>query len=341
MPPHQFHRVLRRLFILFQLGLLSGCYYVQAAQGQWAISRAAEPVPAVIDDPTTPEALQERLALTQEALTFAHTELGLPDNGSYRRYVDLQRDFVVMNVFATPAMSLSPKTWCYPFVGCVAYRGYFKAEAAEQYAAKLSNAGYDVFLGEVSAYSTLGNLKDPLLSTMFRRSDDSLIWLLFHEMAHQIIYVDNDTAFNESFASAVADEGLKRWRVSRGETPPPVTPERSAQRTAKREAIELLKGQLTELYERSQDEQLVLPAKQALFAALADQWQEAGWSGRPPDNNAALVPAQLYADLRPAFARFLEAQCANDLECFYQRVIEMGAMDREARLAALKAAPSD
>ena len=338
---HPFHRALRGLFILSLLGLLSGCYYVQAVQGQWAISRAAESVEVVIDDPATPEALQARLQLTQEALAFAHTELGLPDNGSYRRYVDLQRDFVVMNVFATPAMSLDPKTWCYPFVGCVAYRGYFKAEAAEQYASRLSNDGYDVFLGEVSAYSTLGKLKDPLLSTMFRRSDDSLIWLLFHEMAHQIIFVDNDTAFNESFASAVADEGLKRWRVSRGETPPPVVPERSAQRTAKRQAIELLKAELTELYARSQDEQVVLPAKQALFARLADQWQKAGWSGRPPDNNAALVPAQLYADLRPAFAQFLKVQCANDLECFYQRVIEMGALEPEARLAPLKGTAAD
>ena len=195
----------------------SGCYYMQAARGQLEVMRRSEPIETVVAEPGTPGSLSRRLRLVQEARAFSIAELGLPDNESYRSYAALDRDFVVWNVFAAPEFSTRPREWCFPVAGCVGYRGYFAEAAARRKADRLRADGFDVAVGGVPAYSTLGRLDDPVLSTMLRWDDVDLVAMLFHELAHQLLYVKGDTAFNESFATVVEETGIERWLEARGQ----------------------------------------------------------------------------------------------------------------------------
>ncbi len=202
------------------LALLAGCdtvaYYRQAIGGHLDIMAAARPVDAWLSDPSTPASLKERLDAARRIREFASRRLGLPDNGSYRAYAELDRPFVVWNVFAAPEFSVDAKLECFPFTGCVGYRGFFSEEAARRHAAQLKAAGYDVHVGGVPAYSTLGWFDDPLLSTFIRYSDAQLARLVFHELAHQLVYAPDDTTFNESFAVVVEEEGVRRWLLDQG-----------------------------------------------------------------------------------------------------------------------------
>ena len=212
-------RAARCLAALLATGLLSGCgtgYLLQAARGQWQVMHGREPLATVIARPQTDTALRARLEEVAAARDFASRELGLPDNASYRTFRALGRPYVVWNVVATPEFSVEPRQWCFPFAGCLAYRGYFSEAAARAYAARLRARGDDVVVGGVSAYSTLGHFADPLLDTMLRTGETDLIGTLFHELAHQRVYARGDSAFNESFAMAVEYEGLRRWFAARG-----------------------------------------------------------------------------------------------------------------------------
>ena len=200
------------------LTLLPGCSYVQAAKGQWELTRKRAPIDEVLDSESTSPELAARLRLVQEVRQFAVDELGLPDNDSYRTYADIEREYVVWNVFAAPEFSMRAKTWCFPIAGCVSYRGYFDRADAEREAQRLSRKGYDVAVGGVAAYSTLGKLKDPVLSSMMKWDDIELAGVLLHELAHQVLYVKGDSAFNESFATAVEEFGVLRWLDSRNMT---------------------------------------------------------------------------------------------------------------------------
>ena len=212
-------QVFGRAFIGLALALaLSGCYYTQAARGQIEVMRKREPIDDVISATDTSAELSTRLQLVQEARRFSVDALHLPDNDSYRTYADLQRDYVVWNVFAAPEFSLQPVSWCFPVAGCVNYRGYFAEDKAQEKAQQLKEDGFDVAVGGVAAYSTLGKFSDPILNTMMRWEDSDLIAVMFHELAHQVLYVKGDSGFNESFASAVEEVGLERWLVSRGES---------------------------------------------------------------------------------------------------------------------------
>ena len=198
---------------------LAGCgtsYLMQAAAGQWHVERARRPIERVIADPHTTPELRARLELVRAARRFASSELGLPDNSSYRSYADIGRPYVVWNVVATPEFSVVPRHWCFPVAGCVAYRGYFHEASARAFAARLSAEGYDVAVEGVPAYSTLGKFQDPVLSSMMRYGDDELVAEIFHELAHQLLYVKDDSAFNEAFATTVEDAGLERWLEQRG-----------------------------------------------------------------------------------------------------------------------------
>jgi len=167
---------------------------------------AARPIPDVIADPQAAPPLKQRLERAQQMRTFASAQLGLPDNGSYTRYADLKRPYVVWNVFATPELSLQLKQWCYPVVGCAGYRGYFDKAAADATADELRAEGYEVNVSGVPAYSTLGWFADPLLNTFVGGTEGQLAGLLFHELAHQVVFVGGDTTFNESFATTVERE---------------------------------------------------------------------------------------------------------------------------------------
>ena len=197
-----------RLFPLLPLlVLLTGCsslgYYAQLAGGQWQLLQARQPVAELLADPRQPAELRRRLQRAQAARDFASTRLALPDNRSYRLYADLARPYVVWNLFATPEFSLEPVTHCFPIAGCVAYRGYFDEQRARGAAALLRVQGLDTEVAGVAAYSTLGWFDDPLLGGMLAWNDERLAGLIFHELAHQRLYLPGDTAFNESFARFV------------------------------------------------------------------------------------------------------------------------------------------
>lgn len=207
------------LFYALVLFFVSSCagisYYSQAVQGQLALLTAREPVEKLLDDPTTPESLKRQLEKTREILIFAENN-GLPVGKSYGTYVDLQRPFVVWNVFAAPSDQVSLVQHCFPIAGCVGYKGYFAETDAEAFAKELQASGYDVFVGGVAAYSTLGWFDDPLLNTFIYREDARLAAVLFHELAHKVLYVEGDTVFNESFATAVERHLLETWLATRG-----------------------------------------------------------------------------------------------------------------------------
>ena len=324
----------------------SGCYYMHAAAGQWAVLNKSEPIDEVIDHDDTSTELAERLRLVQTARRFSIDELGLPDNESYQSYTDIERDFVVWNVFAAPEFSLQPRRWCFPVAGCVSYRGYFKKEAAERKAERLAKDGYDVAVGGVSAYSTLGNFDDPLLSSMLRWDDIQLVGTLFHELAHQVLYVKGDTGFNESFATAVEEFGLERWLKANGR---PGDIEIYWQRRQLREELMSLaaaaRSDLRRYYAAAVDDDEKRQRKAARLERLrADALALLRRSGRADTfwisgelNNARLASMTLYEGWLPAF-RALLANCEQDIRCFYSRARELSRLDkteRDARLQAL------
>ena len=338
----------RRLALLLMLAALSlthsGCYYMQAATGQWAVMRKSEPIDEVLEADGTTAELASRLRLVQEARRYSVEELGLPDNKSYRNYADIERDFVVWNVFAAPEFSLRPRRWCFPIAGCVSYRGYFSRDAALRQAERLEKDGYDVAVGGVSAYSTLGNFSDPVLSSMLRWDDIRLVGTLFHELAHQVLYVKDDSAFNESFATAVEEIGLQRWLESRGQSA-----DIEVYRQRRRLSEELLalvlvaREELAQYYESPLDDVEKRRLKAARLLALSRAASALlQRHGRPVSdwwtedlNNARLASMTLYQGWLESF-RTLLTQCEEDLACFYDRATALSELDKEARDAQLR-----
>ena len=306
--------------------LLHGCYYAQAVHGHMDLMSKREPIEEVLVAPGTSDELARRLRLVQEARQFAIDELLLPDNDSYRSYADLERDHVVWNVFAAPEFSLQAKTWCYPVVGCVSYRGYFSEEKARRVARKLEAQGYDVAIGTASAYSTLGRFDDPVLNTMMRWDDTRLVAVLFHELAHQVLYVKGDTGFNESFANAVEEIGVLRWLDARGDSDAKDAYLRSRElrrKTMQRVAAARadLQGYFSETIDDDEKRLLKEHRLDLLQQEVAELTLEAG---RDPGNwiagklnNARLVPMNLYEGRLQEF-RDLMAACNGDMRCFYE-----------------------
>lgn len=319
------------------LPLLDGCYYMQAVHGQMEVLRQREPLDRVIADPDTGPELAARLRLLKDARRFATERLLLPDNDSYRTYADLERDYVVWNVIAAPEFSMRPKTWCYLIVGCVAYRGYFSRDGAERTARALREDGYDVFVGGVAAYSTLGRFADPILNTMMARDDTELVALLFHELAHQRLYIKDDTEFNESFASAVAEIGLRQWLTERRE---PAALSRWRERQSMHEALtaqlQAAKEDLQRLYASTLPAEEMRQRKQRRLQRLADIAAQTAarngggnWLGGEL-NNARLASLSLYRGKVAAFLGIYD-RCGEQLDCFYRDVEEIAAMSAERR----------
>jgi predicted aminopeptidase len=204
-----------KLIFFHCLFLLNGCaqvsYYYQALEGQTEILQKMMPLDEVISNPQTSPTLRQQLQQAKEIRQFAIEKLHLPDNASYTQFIDLKRKYVVWNVYATPRFSLIPKQWCFPIVGCLSYRGYFSSEPAFLEANELKKEGFDVYVAGIRAYSTLGWFSDPLLNTMLSKEMWQLAALIFHELTHQLLYVSDDSTFNESFASAVEEIGLQLW----------------------------------------------------------------------------------------------------------------------------------
>ncbi|WP_082582987.1 aminopeptidase [Frateuria sp. Soil773] len=331
--------------------VLCGCgslrYYAHVAHGQGELVLHRRSIARMLRDPSTDPKLAARLALSQEARRFASRRLDLPDNRSYTRYVDLHRPYVAWNVFATPRYSVDALPQCFPIAGCVAYRGYFDQARAQSAAGRLIAAGDDVWIGPVPAYSTLGWFADPILSSMLRWDDDELAGTIFHELAHQRIYVKGDTAFNESFASFVQAEGLRQWRSSRGL---PAQDDRNQAIDDGFTGLVLdLRERLRTRYALGGGDAALAAAKQAEIAAFRvryAQWRDAHWPGEhrydawvaAPINNARLLPFGLYDRWLPAFAALFR-QAGRRWPAFYAQVCALAkqpAAQREAHLQALQ-----
>jgi predicted aminopeptidase len=336
-------KVLAGALALAAIFALEGCYYMQAVRGHMDVMQRRRPVLEVLGDPDAPQNLKDRLELVREAREFSVEELQLPNNESYRSYADLEREFVVWNVLAAPEFSLRAKEWCFPVAGCVAYRGYFAEQAAQREAERLSENGYDVSVGGVSAYSTLGRFSDPVLNTMMRWSDTDLIATLFHELAHQKVYVKNDTQFNESFATAVAEIGVERWFAARKE--PQLLNVYLGRKALRREMLQLVeeaKIQLAVLYDTQLDEAEMRQRKDVILnelsrevsALLSERSAHApGWFGGAL-NNARLVSLGLYEGWLPAF-RELYKDCNGKLSCFYETAGTLADLPQDERHARL------
>jgi predicted aminopeptidase len=371
----QAKRRLKRAVILCSAVALTvtGCntigYYKQAAGGQYEILSRQEPIPALLARTNTPPALREQLKLILELRQFAERELHLQTDGHYAKYADLGRSHVVWNVYAAPEFSMQPKKWWYPVVGSLKYRGFFSEADARQCAARLAKEGYDVHVGGVDAYSTLGFFKDPVLNTFIDNKPADLAELLFHELAHQRLFAKGDTEFNEAFATAVGEEGARRWIVKHADEKMRAEYEADLRRKDQFVAIVLQAREgLKKVYgeenidDRSSEKSAVAhkqkkkssvpdevkrAGKEQVIAKLRADYEQlkASWGGYTgydrwfarPINNARLNTIATYYTLVPAFQQLL-AKNGGDMQKFYAEakvVASSARKERHERLATL------
>ncbi len=348
---HAFFRLVAATLVLGLAGCTSIPYYAQSLEGHVKIMTARQNVAKLIDDPSTPDALRTRMEEARSIRQFAIDELSLPDNKSYRSYVDVGRDAVTWAVFAAPELSLRPQTWCVPVYGCVPYRGYFSKEKAAEFARELQGQGLDVYVGGVTAYSTLGWSSDPLLSTMFAQGETDLAAVVFHELAHQRVYIAGDTDFNEAFAVAVETTGVRKWLRSAGDTAGLRRYEADRKRRAEFLAlVSRTREELAQIYAGIGGAEEKRVAKAQAIETLRTRYRhlrDGRWHGYrsydgwfdSPINNAKLAAVSVYSEQVAAFLRLFEL-CSEDYPRFYASVRQLGKLDQTARADALKAADS-
>lgn len=316
-------------------------YYSQAIQGQYRILEKRQPISDILADPESPESLRQKLAFILALRHFAENELQLPVKDNYLTYVDLKRPYVVWNVFAAPEFSLAPKTWCYPVVGCAAYRGYFTAKNARQFADELSDQGYEVYVAGVTAYSTLGWFDDPVLSTFINISKARSAALIFHELAHQVLYVKGDTAFNESFATTVEQEGLQRWQAATRSSH--IYNDYLAGYDRQQQFIRLImdyRRTLEILYQSDASVETKREKKASIYSELRAEFDrlktdDNGLSAydnwmRDSLNNAKISSVAAYHDFVPAFQKML-AKNEGNLNQFYGQCRELAQAPPDQR----------
>jgi len=362
-----FRRAKNRLLIfslLIAVAGVSGCrsvgYYAQAVRGEYRILAHRQSIDKLIADPQTPAKLRQQLQLVRQFRAFAKTELKLPVDHSYEKYVDVHRKYVVWNVQAAPQFSLEPKTWWYPFVGSLEYRGYFSEKGARDCGERLAKKGFDVYVDGIEAYSTLGWFKDPLLNTFIDTSEPELAETLFHELGHKRVFAGGDTDFNEAFATTVGREGVHRWLRSRCETDLLENYDRAIERD--RQFVHLILGtreRLAKVYGDTLDKEGNLTAakippaqpeelrreKQRVFDDLRRQYAEmkTGWGGfsgydewfADQLNNAKLNTIANYYDYVPGFQRLLQLN-GGDLEKFYAAVERLSKEPKDVRHQKLR-----
>jgi predicted aminopeptidase len=347
-----------RQFLFLLLGVVSmapfGCgsmrYYSHIASGQMHIVNQRQSIREMIAAPGTDPHLKRQLQQILEIRNFAQKELSLPVDSHYLSYTDIERPYVVWNVSAAPEFSLAPKTWYYPFIGRAAYRGFFSKDMAARCAEKLEKQGLDVYVGGVTAYSTLGWFSDTVFSTIIRRDETATVALIFHELAHQILYVSDDTTFNESFATTVEQEGLRRWMTAHAN---PLGYQTYVLQSLRRQEFLALvmtyRAKLAELYrQENMVAEEMRRRKAALFRAMRDEYAhlKADWHGYAGYdnwfgttlNNAKLNSVGTYYDLVPAFTQLLASQ-EGSLEAFYAECRILAGLpksERNRRLLSLQ-----
>ena len=326
--------------------LVSGCalpYYLQAIGGQISVLRKREPIETIVADDSQSPALREELSTVAAIREFAVASLELPDNDSYTTYVDLGRPYVVWNVVAAERFSVAPVQWCFPFAGCVSYRGYFDRANAEKFAERLAEQGYDTYSGGSGAYSTLGYFDDPVLNTMLGGDIASLAGALFHELAHQKLYVPDDSELSEAFAMAVEEHGVEGWLTERGDF---AALERYRARVQRRSEFAALiaaqQERLQAIYAAQTDEATKLAAKAQAFAAmrseyaaLKDRWGGAndydGWLGGTL-NNATLAAIATYRRWLPALKWRLQTAGVTQFHADVAVLADLAAPERALQL---------
>lgn len=343
----------RCLWLLVIALLLGGCeslaYYGQSIGGQLELMQRSRPIDDMLADPDLAPGAAERLRLVQRLRRFASDRLGLPDNGSYRSYAALGRRAVVWSVTATPRFDVTPKRWCYLLVGCLSYRGYFDQADARAEADRLRAQGMDVALLPVPAYSTLGWFDDPLPSTVIHWPEPELAGLMFHELAHQQVYIPGDTAFNEAYASSVAAQGVALWLADR---PADYGSWQVRKRRVDRVTRLLLEARdrLDDAFARAADERGKAARKGDIYRQLAADYRRLSraWpSPRPYGywfegvdgaviNNAHLAQVATYDHWVPAFDRLWQ-QSGGDPAAFHRAVARIGALEPEQRKRRLEA----
>lgn len=347
--------------VIFLVGCADTRYYLQSIGGHLQMLQAARPVDAWLADEQVAPALKQRLALAQRIRRFAVTELQLPDNASYRRYADLHRRSAVWNVVAAPEFSLTLQEWCFPVAGCVTYRGYFSEADARAKAQELAATGLEVSVYGVPAYSTLGWLNwaggDPLLNTFIGYPEGELARMIFHELAHQVLYVKDDTVFNESFATVVERLGGERWLGAHGS---PAARREYAQFDSRRRQFRALswrtRQRLAAIYRQADapapDRQALTALKQqamqqfrADYAVLKSSW--GGYAAYDAwvasANNAAFGAQAAYDEWVPAFEALFERE-GRDWQRFYavlKRLAQMPATERARALQSSVGTPAD
>jgi predicted aminopeptidase len=329
---------------------LSACstlgYYAQSVGGQLDVLARREPIARLLQDDTQSPQLRDKLETVVCIRRFASTALDLPDNGSYTSYVQLERPYAVWNVFATPEFSLRLREWCFPVAGCVRYRGYFRETAAHDYADGLAAAGFDTYVGGSVAYSTLGWFDDPVLSTLTGFSNARLAGVIFHELAHQQLYIEDDTAFNEGFAMTVELEGVAAWLRSNAD--PAEAADYAVFLDRQEDFVALVlrtREQLQTLYAsdatpagKRQEKAHLVAAMRASYATLKRRW--GGYDGYDTwfadgINNAKLAAVGTYRDYVPWF-RQLFRNSGGDFATFYRAAATIGALPKDQRLQRLR-----
>lgn len=295
----------------------------------------------VINDPASQDSTKRQLQQVNDVREFATRYLYLPDNNSYRTYADIGRDYVVWNVFATPEFSLQPEEWCFLFVGCLSYRGYFSENDARHFARQLAQRGMDTFVGGVTAYSTLGWFDDPVLNTMLKWDSTRLARVIFHELAHQVIYINGDTGFNEAFADTVAQVSVRRWLNESGQASLASAFEQALQRES--QFVDLVlryRGKLEDLYSTEPDSSSKRHKKNSLFIQMKAEFLELSetWDDdygydkwfETDLNNARLSAVVTYRQYVPGFLALLAA-AGNDMKKFYEIVASLGKCELSLR----------
>ena len=321
-------------------------YYAHIMNGHHALTVAEEDIEDILAENKYDEALRSRLKKALEIRKYASEQLGLPDNDSYKSFVKLDRPYPIWNVIAAQKFSVKPKQWCFLIVGCINYRGYFSEQDANTKAKELAAEGYDVAVSPAAAYSTLGWFDDPLLSSMLYKEDSHLAGIIFHELAHQQVYIDDDSSFNEAFATTVEIEGVRRWLALNNDQRATQAYRRYKQRQKQfNQLLKTTQQQLKALYQQKRPDEAMLQQKQMIIAGMKQGYRQlkrqwGGYTGYDKwmsrdINNAHLALVATYHELVPAFEHLLLSS-GTSLPDFYTAVATLGDLPREKRAAELK-----
>jgi len=327
-------------FVLMLFGCAQINYYAQAVHGGFTLIADAKPIDDWLSDPNTNIRLKNKLEKAKQIRDFATHELSLPDNHTYKSYTDLKRPYALWNIVATPALSMKPMQWCFPIAGCVNYRGYYNKEEADQFATNLQQEGLDVRVIGVPAYSTLGWLNDPILSTFIHYPEPELARLMFHELAHQIAYAPGDSPFNEAFATMVEEVGVEMWLAKYGDnTHRQIHAEQEGRKRSFLVLLMKYRFLLENNYASSANDDAKLQKKRIIFQQLRDEYQilKSSWGGytgydkwfSSPLSNAHLASVATYHDFVPGFRALLAQE--KSLPRFYDAVRSLTALDQNAR----------